>query len=591
MVEDTIKRMILPEINAIKADQQSGRRLDRAEHESPSDLEQRMSKSNSTPNISGKPKVVLNKDGDDPGTVLSRGDSERTKSRKSSREYSDHRPSSRRSSGRKSRQSEDYDEIAEEKRRNKSKSSHAMRDGMAGGILTAAALKSHNSRDDAQTRRKKRGKSHSSRSRSESIAESRGESRSKKEDIPPMPMASAINESEMTRDSIVSAATERPSSQHSSHVRTPVREVSRHSLGEATSPQSARTPTRSPASGSRGIGMSQANQSIGGSPISNRARMAALTAAGLRDTASPGAEDDASGTSHAEAFQEERSKRNMASPVQSVSSLKKQFEDNDPLVPQGLRPASAASRSSAGRLRSEKMSHSSLGSAESSPTTQKYASHQASRKQSGNISGDDFVTPLEKPSPGFARDGTPGTPTGESVDDWYQRQHEVNDRYRDSMATSTTNRDSYQTNPYPEDDKRFSQYTENSYGGEPSETNPEQNVKGLSARPTYNQALGVESNVASLMDPSNLSSNMYSSETTHSTEPKQHANFADRMREMGQDDSAPVYEGSTLSENMPSQDRWAAIKGHARDLSKSDVAQSEESPRQSPARSQRSQDE
>ncbi|KAI7576185.1 hypothetical protein KC346_g19785, partial [Hortaea werneckii] len=66
MVEDTIKRMILPEINAIKADQQSGRRLDRAEHDSPSDLEQRMSKSNSTPNISSKPKVVLNKDGDDP---------------------------------------------------------------------------------------------------------------------------------------------------------------------------------------------------------------------------------------------------------------------------------------------------------------------------------------------------------------------------------------------------------------------------------------------------------------------------------------------------------------------------------------------
>ncbi|KAI7367012.1 hypothetical protein KC354_g3757 [Hortaea werneckii] len=591
MVEDTIRRMILPEINAIKADQQSGRRLDRAEHDSPSDFEQRVSKSNSTPNISSKPKVVLNKDGDDPGTVLSRGDSERTKSRKSSREYSDHRPSSRRSSGRKSRQSEDYDEIAEEKRRNKSKSSHAMRDGMAGGILTAAALKSHNSQDDAQARRKKRGKSHSSRSRSESVAESRGESRSRKEDIPPMPMASAINESEMTRDSIVSAATERPSSQHSSHVRTPVREVSRHSLGEATSPHSTRTPTRSPASGSRGIGMSQANQSIGGSPISNRARMAALTAAGLRDTASPGAEDDLSGTSHAEAFQEERSKRSMASPVQSVSSLKKQFEDNDPLVPQGLRPASAASRSSAGRLRSEKMSHSSLGSADSSPTTQKYASHQASRRQSGNISGDDFVTPLEKPSPGFARDGTPGTPTGESVDDWYQRQHEVNDRYRDSMATSTTNRDSYQTNPYPEDDKRFSQYTDNSYGGEASESNPEQNVKGLSAKPTYNPALGVESNVASLMDPSVLSSNMYSSEATHSTEPKQHANFADRMREMGQNDSAPVYEGSTLSENMPSQDRWAAIKGHARDLSKSDVAQSEGSPRQSPARSQRSQEE
>ena len=84
MVENTIKRMILPEINAIKEDQKVDRKL-RKFSESGRDsvplvdrdgLERRVSKSSSTPNISSKPKVVLNRDGDDPGVVLSRGDSE-----------------------------------------------------------------------------------------------------------------------------------------------------------------------------------------------------------------------------------------------------------------------------------------------------------------------------------------------------------------------------------------------------------------------------------------------------------------------------------------------------------------------------------
>jgi len=576
MVEDTIKRMILPEINAIKEDQKSDRYLRSADgrrgslqkdgYES-SGLERRVSKSSSSPNISSKPKVVLNRDGDDPGTVLSRGDSERKKMRKSSRgSYTEERSSSRRSSGR--------------------HSGHGVRDaaaaGIAGGILTAAALKHHDSQDDVHHRRKKRSKSRSSRSRSASIAEMNEDSYMKKEDIPPLPMSSNINDSDLTRDSIVSAATERPGSRTSAEICTPVREVSRGSANETISPISSRTPTRTPVSGSKGLGTIHTNQSIespnGG--ITTKDRMAALAIAGLGGAAAAkGLHDHYDHHVNADGYGEPTTtNRTFDSPTHSVSSLKKQFEE-DPLVPKGLRPKSAASRSSAGRLRETSKSQASLSSPRSSPTTQKLM---RSRRQSQNISGDEFVTPLERPEGGFLRESTPGTPNGESIDDWYERQHQLNDRYRDSVG-GATNRDSYQTNPFPEDDKRFSEFTDHSYGSVGARG--EQNVKGVGAVPIFGTPAGVESNVASLVEPSTLSSNVISSQGSPG---RPNGSFAERLRELGKDDSAAMYEGSTLSQTMPSQDRWAALKGHARNMSASTSRSrvgDTESPRQSPAKS------
>lgn len=655
MVEDTIKRMILPEINAIKEDQKTDRNVrsfesgraplprDGYEHENPQvELQRRVSKSSSTPNISSKPKVVLNRDGDDPGTVLSRGDSERKKVRKSSREsYTEERPSSRRSSGRQSsRHGDDYDEEQRVRHKSSKSSGHGLRNataaGMAGGILTAAALKHHDSQDNVHDRRKKRTKSHGSRSRSASLAEEteKGYTHTRKEDIPSMPLASRINDSDITRDSIVSADTERPHSRASADVRTPVREVSRGSVEDAMSPVSSRTPTRTPVQASkRGLGMSHNNQSISGpnSPISTKARTAALTAAGLGGFATGKAHDEHErerGMVDADGYADEQhTQRSVASPVQSVSSLKKQFEEDDsPLIPQGLRPQSAASRSSAGRLRQQQQaSESSLRSLRSSPTTQRLAQ---SQQHSGNVSGgDDFVTPMERPNSGFMRDqhSGPGTPTGESVDDWWQRQHQLNDRYRDSDQLNdryreslgeTTNRDSYQTNPFPEDEKRYTQFTDDSFGapvqdgkrltqytddssGVPADSttglDTEHQVKGVAANPVYHHPLSVESNVASLMNPSTISSNMLSGSSEASSLPaKQNGTYADRMaehlRDMDKDGPGAVYEGSTLSQTMPSQDRWAAIKGHARNMSSTDSrdgVNSVGSPRQSPAKSLR----
>jgi hypothetical protein len=588
MVEDTIKRMILPEINAIKEDQKTDRNTRNFEDNrrgSTSSLEHRVSKSSSTPHFHSKPKVVLNRDGDDPGVVLSRGDSERIKSRRSSREYSD-RPGSRRSSGRHSREGS-YDE--EKDRPKSSRSTHGLRGaaaaglaaGVAGGVLTTSALRHHDSTDEISARRKRRTKSRGSHGRSESMSESIDENY-RKEVIPPMPLASAVNDSDVTRESILSQHTELPPSSQASDVRTPVRQVSRGSVGDAMSPSSPRTPTGPT---SRNLGMSHTNLPFQSpliesprleSPMSmastsksagmtNRDRLAALAAAGLGGAAA------GKGTSDRNVDADGYRKISTASPVQSVSSLRKTFED-DPLIPQGLRPRSAASRSSLSRLREGQTSQTSMRS-ESSPTTQKLAQ---SAKQSRDASFHDDDVP-DLPSPAFRREDT-GTPGAETADEWLERQHLINDHYRDSTEMK---RDSYQTNPYPEDAKRFTLTTDDSYLDR--HTDDGADVRGTPAgglNPNYmHTPMVVESAVASLMDPSTVSSHIRSSTSSAA---KSNGTYSDRMaahlREMAQDKPRPLYEGSTTSGNMPSRDRWAAIKGHARELSDA------QSPAQSPAR-------
>ncbi|KAK4627316.1 hypothetical protein CLAFUW4_04737 [Fulvia fulva] len=567
MVEDTIKRMILPEINAIK-DEQKEQKVDRklrkySDHSERESLGRQVSKSSSSPNIASKPKVVLNRDGDNPGTVLSRGDSERVKHRKTSREE---RPSSRKSSGRHSREGS-HDDTEERISHKSSRSSNnglrgAAAAGLAGGILTTAALKHHDSEGDIHHRKKRHSKSRSSRSRSASITDTMDDTYLKGP-IPLMPMASAINESEVTRESILSQATDRPQSYFPGSM-TPVHEVSRGSVGDSLSPASSRTPTRN--SHSRGLGMSLANQSIDSprspkSPtvgMSNKARMAALTAAGLGGAAALAKYED----NHVDAdgYGENTLQRKISSPVQSVSSLRQNFED-DPLIPQGLRPRSAASRSSAGRLQSTGNSRASLRSTDSPPSTKQLAE---SRKHSQKVGVDEFETPLERPDPAFTRERS-GTPNGETAEEWFERQHLVNDQYRDSMSEAA-NRDSYQTNPYPQDEKRLTMSTDESYG---DEIGGDKDVHPLGLNPNYvHTPVAVESAVASLMEPSTVSSHVVSSNGSAS---KSNGTYSDRMAEQLRNSKGreppPMYEGSTLSQSMPSQDRWAAIKGHARNMS------------------------
>lgn len=592
MVEDTIKRMILPEIDQIRADQ----KIDRNHREfsdsrrgsmPQSDLDKSgvsrsLSKSSSTPQFANRPKVVLNREGDDPGTTLSRGDSEYKKSRKSSRD----RPSTSRKSSRRSADGESY---TEEGGKSKSgKSSHRSRDAaagaLAGGILTTAALRNHNSQGDVHERRKKRTKSRGHHERSGSYTDTADEdSYLKEKSVPPMPMASRINDSDLTRDSIMSADTGEPGdSTLSEEVQTPVREVSRRSL--EMSPSSSRTPTRT--SVSRGLGMSHDNANLG-SPDSNssttKARIAALAAAGL------GGEAAARGFG-AGGQGSKSSRPSLASPAQSVSSLRKQYEE--PLVPSPLRPQSATSRpSSVGRLRETQESPISMRSGALSPTGRHLGPGKNVRTMSS--SGDEFTTPLEKPNAPYMREGA-STPTGESVDEWYERQHLENDKYRESLVDD--NRASLQTNPYPEDENRFSTYTQDSQAddkrystytqdslAESNRLSVGQDIRGIGANPQYvNHPAGMESAVASLVDPSSLSSNMLASSTTDNSG-KGNGTYSDRMaqhtRNMSQDDPA-----SYDAASAPSQNRWAALKGQAATKLAANGQDELDSPRQSEAR-------
>ena len=194
------------------------------------------------------------------------------------------------------------------------------------------------------------------------------------------------------------------------------------------------------------------------------------------------------------------------------------------------------------------------------------------------------------------RDTTPGTPTGDdNGEDWYEQQHRLNDQYRSSLDDDdtnrnsfaiTNNRESYQTNPYPEDEKRFTQFTDDSQDVTMDDLADEQDLREVGANlQIIETPHGAESAVASLMEPSTLSSQGSPTKGSYSDR------MAAHLREMGKGSPA-VYEGSTLSQTMPSQDRWAALRGHARSMSAStsqDNVRELESPRQSPAKSLREQ--
>ncbi|KAK3054545.1 hypothetical protein LTR09_004274 [Extremus antarcticus] len=602
MVEDTIRRIILPEINAIKEDQRTDRKMRSYETGSRqtsllddlytrNGLNRSLSKSSSSPNISSKPKVVLNRDGEDPGVVLSRGDSERKKMRKSSRgSYTEERPSSRRSSGRTSSRTYDDDDTIRAK---SSKSSTKLRDiaatGVASGMLTGAALKSLEFSRDSPDQRKRRSKSRGSR---RSSGSRRVEEESYlEENVPLMPMASHINDSEVTRSSLVSDATATPHVQ----THTAVHEVSRRSLRDAMSPATVGSSPRTP--GSRSIGVSQNTRSFDSpkslSGLSTKERLAALAAAGVAGAGAAKVSEevydrhvDADGYGGASPI----TYRKTSSPMQSVSSLKQTFEEES-LKPQELRPRSAAPRSSAGREKSA--SKASLRSGASSPSTK------LARPQSSRTIDDGYATEYATPAEEFARETTPGTPTyGESVDDWYERQHQVNDGYRHSLEVDdvnrdsfakSSNRDSYQTNPYPQDEKRFTFYSEDDQEGDRSldDLQDEHDIRGIGANPQYiHTPHGAESAVASLiLEPSNVSSGQSRLSTADSPITKANTSFSARLRDLGKD-SPPLYQGSTVSQTMPSQDRWKALKGHARDISTSrDILTA--SPQQAPLKTVR----
>ncbi|KAG9243350.1 hypothetical protein BJ878DRAFT_121420 [Calycina marina] len=268
-VEDAIRRLILPELTALKREQSkrdecgqrdrhrrgsvtSGSGLSKDSMDE-SAMSRRVSEKGSLTDFSNRPKVILNdsevisgnsiKGRKDKNKVLERVRNEDSPRSRSDREISEETVIQE-SPGR-----------TRKKRTNdKHRGLEATAVGAGIGALTAAAPHKHSqdSLDEKKERRRRRTKS---RSRSDISIDEQG-----RELVPPMPLMSEINPSEITRSSILSADAERPLSNHSASEQriTPVKEVPRG----IASPGSL-TSTRTPIALQRGLATQHSNYSRG----------------------------------------------------------------------------------------------------------------------------------------------------------------------------------------------------------------------------------------------------------------------------------------------------------------------------------------
>jgi hypothetical protein len=245
-VEDAIRRLILPELTALKKEQKAHANRDKFDRErrgsitSGSGVSRESRDEISTRKVSGRssaPDVsTRSRDRD-----LLPGDS--GKLRKDRRTEHVLENGSPRGSPRGSSRTGSGETIIREDghvHRKRSSEKKAALAGLAAGAglgaLTAAALHGHNSREelDERSERRRRRKEHS---RNGSTVDAYDEGHRPVR----MPMMSDINSSELTRTSILSADTDRPHSASENYLTTPIREVNRG----IASPSSI-TPTRSP---------------------------------------------------------------------------------------------------------------------------------------------------------------------------------------------------------------------------------------------------------------------------------------------------------------------------------------------------------
>ncbi|KAL8936170.1 MAG: hypothetical protein Q9216_005070 [Gyalolechia sp. 2 TL-2023] len=508
-VEDAIRRLILPELTTLKQEQKMHQNREKFEHgykESygsssslPRDTTRRVSKHASAPDVN--PKVVLNRDENNSGLVLS-GNSVKGRKEKRRSKASDS-PSLQSFEREMSEETVIRDEDKVDRRR--SKDGHRSRDaaaagGVAGGILTAAALKHHDSKSSVESRERRRRRRSKSRSRNGSIAGSTEEI-FYKHDVPPMPMRSDIHSSELTRDSILSHRTEEPASPSLDIRRKEIREVSRGSPREILSP-ATRTPTRTPVSG-KGIGMQHSNHSRGDLSVHNspserslrheKHKSERIEFENVEDTDADAltVKENLAPHDTYDEYEENsfahRAQGRVLSPIQSVASYR---EEEDPAQHETLEHAHSSGSLSSLDRRSKGNSGLSIKSLSSAASTNIARSNRPRGinlersedvlEQHGALR-ESTITQSESPS----RDHT--------MDDWYQQQHEENDRYRESYASSNEPRI---------DIKHLTNYTDESA----DVVTDARHVQDIGANPEYiHTPVAVESAVASLHDPSMLS--------------------------------------------------------------------------------------
>ena len=580
-VENAIRRLIMPELESLKQEQkiqQSRQKFDRESRGSVdsgrsvshTDLSRKLSKHASAPDVSGKPKVVLNRDEHNAGIVLS-GDS--VKGRKESRrDRKSDSPSERRSERDMSEETVIRDEEKSSRKRSKeNRLKDAAAGAAVGGILTAAALNRHDlkhndsrSSIDREKRRRRRSKgSKGSRSRSASLAGDTEEIFNK-HDVPPMPMRSDIHSSDVTRDSILSEQTDVTLSPSEERIHiAEIRQVSRGSPREILSPAS-RTPNKSPQDTRRGgLGTYHSNLSQGdlaeGSPRSNRNLREDEHHSRLVEADVLGAAAGTAGlTAHNLSDRNEQYDRRELgyqhenrglSPIQSVSSRQESEinrqsfarRDSSSSLKQHLKKGSAAS------LRS-------LGSPVSVDMTR------SNRPKGINFEpGEDVLAQLRdsKLTEGEYSDKDP------AMDEWLEQEHEKNDRYRDS----TSYRDSMI------DYKHMTDYTDDSMDAPDLDkvtAAQERQTVGAGRNPDYRSTpVAVESAVASLLETSVISSKVGDRSVAGSREHDRVE--VDAQRGVAQSSREQLLEHQTQrsSGRPPSYERFSAKDSPRQSIAKS----------------------
>ena len=508
-VEDAIRRLILPELSTLKQNQ-NRTQFERDSRDSAASVAsvsqgettRRVSKHASAPDVKSRPNVVLNRDENNQGTLLS-GNSVKGK-KDSRRERSSELPSERSSNRGASEETVIRDEGKVSRKR--SKDGHRARDfaavGVAGGILTAAALRHHDSKSsvDRKERRRRGSKSHS---RSVSYAGSTEEIFNR-HDVPPMPMRSEIHGSDLTRESLLSDWTEEPSSPASERQRKIIRDVSRGSPREILSPAS-RTPTRTPLSAHKGLYTHHSNHSRGDLSIHSARSERSLVdeegqikveEANHAETAAQTIDINADPVSHyasnGELHTYQPHSRGL-SPIQSVASYREESElpNRDS---HRTRSTGSLSAHDQHDLKGSGLSIKSLSSAASTNLARN------NRPKGINLEEGSIVLDQHNLR-NSAITGDTESLRSPADEDWYEQQHKENDRYRDSL-TESSNRNS------AIDIRHMTNYTDDSMDAPYlDKVTAAQEVRGMGANPEYiHTPIAVESAVASLHDPSVLSS-------------------------------------------------------------------------------------
>ena len=645
MVEDSIRRLILPELTALKNEQKT--QQNRAKFEkneqrdsivsgsdvSREELGRSLSKHASAPNVSDRPKVVLNGDENNPGTILS-GNS--IKGRKEHRHGRGYESPERTFSRGMSEETVIRDGRSTPRKSSKGKDGHRLRDAVAGAvagsILTRAALKTHDSRSsiDRRERRRRRSKSHSrngsvaestediysshgsprkhlrnTHHRKGSISESVEEDYAnhdsplqsplsphlqngsitesseevfQKHDVPPMPFRSEINGSDLTRTSILSDRTERTSTPLSESRGAEIREVARGSPREQMSP-TVGTPVRSPRASQHSLGTHHSNLSRDNISLHNR-----LSESTIRDhddyhrsNLGEAALAGASAAAGAAAVHHMLSRSNGhsgspyqhgrgLSPIQSVASYRE--EESEPPNRNSLHPTySSGSLSSAGGHHHRKHSAPSLRSTSSIAD----ATFDHSNRPKG-VSLEDEREVIESHGLLHSPERKEGHYVNDpEVDAWYDREHEKNELYRNSMAESV-GQDSIGNG------KRLTGFTDDSI----DKVHTAQHVRALGLNPEYvHTPVAVESAVASLLDQSTLSNRSKFGETSYLESPREeHLDDADYYDQHHEKTIVNERGGSPLKNEIIHTNDVRSTSQHS-NLHREDV----DSPRQSEARS------